>query len=172
VRHLPLTLKLVVLCAGMFGFGFALVPLYDVFCEITGLGGRTSAVAENVIENVDETRTVRVEFVGAVHRGAPWEFQPTVSHMNVHPGQIYETFYYARNLTSSQVTGQATPSVAPGTAAKFFKKVQCFCFTNQDFAPEEGRDMQVLFMVDPDLPKYLDTVTLGYTFFTLPDRSS
>jgi cytochrome c oxidase assembly protein subunit 11 len=172
MRHLPLTLKLALMAVAMFGFGFALVPLYDVFCEITGLGGRTSAVAQEVTESVDETRTVRVEFVGAVHMGAMWEFRPTVSHMNVHPGQIYETFYHARNLTRSQLTGQATPSVSPGTAARYFKKVQCFCFTNQEFAPEEGRDMQVLFMVDPDLPKYMDTVTLGYTFFTLPDQST
>lgn len=172
MRHVPLTLKLAVLCVGMFGFGFALVPLYDVFCDITGLGGRTSAVAQEVSENVDESRTVRVEFVGAVNSAAPWEFRPTVSHMDVHPGQIYETFYYALNLTGSQLTGQATPSVSPGSAAKHFKKVQCFCFTNQEFEPHEGRDMQVLFMVDPELPAYQDTVTLGYTFFALPDQGS
>lgn len=172
MRQVPLTLKLVALCCAMFGFGFALVPLYDVFCQITGLGGRTSAVAQQVTENVDESRTVRVEFVGAVNAGALWKFRPTVAHMDVHPGQIYETFYYAENLTRSQVTGQATPSVSPGIAAKHFKKVQCFCFTSQEFAPEEGREMQVLFMVDPDLPTYLDTVTLGYTFFTLPDQNT
>lgn len=168
--HRELTIKLAVLCVGMFGFGFALVPLYDVFCAITGLGGRTSEVAQQVTEDVDVTRTVRVEFVGAINQGARWEFRPTVSHMDVHPGQIYETYYFARNLTDRQVTGQATPSVSPGSAAKYFMKVQCFCFTQQEFAPEEGRDMQVVFMVDPDLPKFQDTVTLGYTFFTLPDQ--
>jgi len=171
MRHRELTVKLTVLCIAMFGFGFALVPLYDVFCEITGLGGRTSSEAQQVTENVDVTRTIRVEFVGAVAQGAPWQFRPTVSHMDVHPGQIYETHYYAENLTGTPLTGQATPSVSPGAVAKYFKKVQCFCFTSQDFAPKEGRDMQVVFMVDPDLPEYVDTVTLGYTFFTLEQRS-
>jgi cytochrome c oxidase assembly protein subunit 11 len=171
MRHRELTIKLTVLCVAMFGFGFALVPLYDVFCEITGLGGRTSSEAQQVTENVDVTRTVRVEFVGAVAHGAPWLFRPRVSHMDVHPGQIYETFYFAENLTGTPLTGQATPSVSPGSVAKYFKKVQCFCFTSQDFAPEEGRDMQVVFMVDRDLPEYVDTVTLGYTFFTLGQSS-
>ena len=166
-----LTLKLVALCAGMFCFGFALVPLYDVFCAITGLGGRTSSEAQQVTENVDLDRTIRVEFVGALAAGAPWEFRPTVSHMVVHPGQLYETHYFARNLTGSTLVGHATPSVSPGSAAKYFKKVQCFCFTSQEFAPHEGREMQVLFMVDPELPEYIDTLTLGYTFFALDQRS-
>lgn len=163
--------KLGLLVVGMFGFGFALVPLYDVFCEITGLGGRTAGAPQQVVENVDVNRTVRVEFVGALEAGAPWHFRPTVGHMEVHPGQLYETHYYAENLTGSELVGQATPSVSPGSAAKHFKKVHCFCFTRQEFAPHEGRDMQVLFMVDPDLPAYIDTVTLGYTFFALDQRT-
>lgn len=166
-----LTLKLVALCGAMFGFGFALVPLYDVFCQITGLGGRTAPQAQQVTENVDLDRTIRVEFVGALAAGAPWTFRPTVSHMEVHPGQLYETHYFARNMTGSELVGHATPSVSPGSAAKFFKKVHCFCFTSQEFAPHEGRDMQVLFMVDPDLPAHIDTLTLGYTFFALDQRS-
>jgi len=170
-RHRELTFKLAVLCVGMFGFGFALVPLYDVFCEITGLGGRTAGEAQQVTENVDLDRTVRVEFVGALASGAPWDFHPTESHMEVHPGKLYETHYFARNLTGQPLVGQATPSVSPGIAAKHFKKVQCFCFTQQEFEPHEGREMQVLFMVDPDLPEHIDTVTLGYTFFALDQRS-
>ncbi|HLT25514.1 MAG TPA: cytochrome c oxidase assembly protein [Zeimonas sp.] len=166
-----LTVKLIALCAAMFGFGFALVPLYDVFCQITGIGGRTADGPQQVTENVDVNRTVRVEFVGALASGAPWEFRPNVSHMEVHPGQLYETQYFARNLTGSTLIGHATPSVSPGSAAKYFKKVQCFCFTSQEFAPHEGRDMPVLFMVDPDLPAHIDTVTLGYTFFALDQRS-
>lgn len=166
-----LTLKLAVLGAAMFGFGFALVPLYDVFCEITGLGGRTSDQPQQVTENVDVDRTIRVEFIGSLASGAPWEFRPTVSHMEVHPGQLYETRYFARNLTASELVGQATPSVSPGSAAKYFKKVQCFCFTSQEFAPHEGREMPVLFMIDPDLPAHIDTLTLGYTFFALDQRS-
>ncbi|HEX7081187.1 MAG TPA: cytochrome c oxidase assembly protein [Gammaproteobacteria bacterium] len=171
MRHRELTIKLALLGVAMFGFGFALVPLYDVFCDITGLGGRTSNVAQQVTENVDVDRTVRVEFVGATAAGSPWEFHPTVSHVDVHPGRIYETSYYARNLTGTPLTGQAVPSVSPGTAAKYFKKVQCFCFTSQDFDAREGRDMKVVFLIDPELPEYIDTVTLGYTFFTLDGQS-
>jgi cytochrome c oxidase assembly protein subunit 11 len=170
-RNRLLTAKLAGLCVAMFGFGFALVPLYDVFCQITGLGGRTSSQPQQVVENVDVDRTIRVEFVGALASGAPWEFRPTVSHMEVHPGQLYETHYFARNLTGVELVGHATPSVSPGSAAKFFKKVHCFCFTSQEFAPHEGREMQVLFMVDPDLPAHIDTLTLGYTFFALDQRS-
>jgi cytochrome c oxidase assembly protein subunit 11 len=171
MKHRELTIKLTAMCVGMFGFGFALVPLYDVFCDITGLGGRTSSEAQQVTENVDSSRTVRVEFVGALSSGAPWHFRPTVSHMQVHPGKLYETHYFAENLTGMALVGQATPSVSPGSAAKHFKKVHCFCFTNQEFEPHEGREMQVLFMVDPALPEHIDTVTLGYTFFALDQRS-
>lgn len=170
-KNRELILKLAVLCVAMFGFGFALVPLYDVFCKITGIGGRTENVAQQVTERVDETRVVRVEFVGALSSGAPWEFRPTESHMEIHPGKLYETHYFARNLTGQNLVGHATPSVAPGVAAKHFKKVHCFCFTQQEFEPHEGREMQVLFMVDPDLPAHIDTVTLGYTFFALDQRS-
>ena len=163
--------KLLVFCAVMFAFGFALIPLYDVFCEVTGLGGRTASTAQQVTENVDLSRTVRVEFIGALAADAPWQFRPTVGHMQVHPGKVYQTEYFAKNLTGQEITGQATPSVAPGTAAKHFRKVHCFCFTQQDFAPHEGREMPVLFMVDPDLPAHIDTLTLGYTFFTLEQPS-
>lgn len=150
----------------MFAFGFALVPLYDAFCALTGFGGKTANTAEQVVEQPDPSRTVRVEFLASVARGAPWEFHADVSHMDVHPGQLYETHYRATNLTGTSLVAQAVPSVAPGSAAKYFRKAECFCFTTQAFAPREARELKLVFMVAPELPAYVDTLSLGYTYFT------
>ncbi|HEX6999381.1 MAG TPA: cytochrome c oxidase assembly protein [Gammaproteobacteria bacterium] len=166
-RHRNLVLKLAAMCAAMFAFGYALVPLYGVFCEITGLGGKTASAPQRVVEDVDASRTVRVEFVAT--SSAPFEFHPTVSHLDVHPGQLYRTEYYAANLTGTPLTVQAVPSVAPGIAAKHLKKVECFCFTAQDFAAHEGRGMPVVFMVSRDLPAHLDRLSLSYTLFVLSE---
>lgn len=165
-RHRPLAFRLVLLAGGMFAFGFALVPLYDLMCQVTGLGGKTSGTAAVVEEAVaDPNRTVTVEFVAMVNEQAPWEFRPAVTSLEVHPGQLYNTTFFARNLTSRQLVGQAVPSVAPGEAARHFQKTECFCFTSQQFAPGEGRDMGLQFMVDPKLPAHVDRLTLSYTFF-------
>lgn len=169
--HRNLSLKLVTLAACMFLFGFALVPLYDVFCDITGLGGRTETEAAQVVERVDADREVRIEFVASVARGAPWRFAPTVSSMRVHPGQIYTAYFHAENLRDEAFTGQAVPSVAPGLAAKHLRKIECFCFTQQEFEPREARDMPVVFMIEPELPEHIDTLTLSYTFFAVAHES-
>ncbi|HEY8520421.1 MAG TPA: cytochrome c oxidase assembly protein [Gammaproteobacteria bacterium] len=166
-RHRNLALKLAALCAAMFAFGFALAPLYDVFCEITGVGGKTASAPQQVTEQADEARTVRVEFVA--QSNAPFEFRPTVSHLDVHPGQVYQTEYYAANLTGTPLTVQAVPSVAPGVAAKHLKKLECFCFTAQEFEAREGRGMPVVFMVSRDLPAHLDRLSLQYTLFALSE---
>jgi cytochrome c oxidase assembly protein subunit 11 len=160
-----LSLKLVLLTVAMFGFGFALVPIYDVFCDLTGLGGRTSMTAAAADARPDYSRSIRMEFVASVDRSAPFEFRPTSSSMQLVPGEIYETAYFARNLTEAGITARAVPSVTPGLAADHVKKIECFCFTEQKFDPEEGRDMGVIFMVDSDLPEYIDTVTLSYALF-------
>jgi cytochrome c oxidase assembly protein subunit 11 len=167
-QHRELGLKLSAIALGMFFFGFALVPLYDVFCAITGLGGRIDTSAATAVEvegSSDVARSVRVEFVAAVAPTAPWEFRPTQSSMQVHPGEIIETAYLARNLTGANQTAQAVPSVAPGLAAQHFQKIECFCFTAQKFAPREERSLGVRFVIDPDLPAHLDTVTLSYTLY-------
>jgi len=163
-RHLAL--KLAGLGAAMFAFGFALVPLYDVFCEITGFGGKTASAATVVVEAPDPNRTVRVEFLASVARGAPWEFSPEVSHMDVHPGQVYETRFSARNLTGATLVAQAVPSVAPGAAARYFNKTECFCFTSQEFQPHEERELALAFLVAPELPAHVDTLSLSYTYFS------
>jgi cytochrome c oxidase assembly protein subunit 11 len=160
-----MVLKLAGITLAMFGFGYLLVPIYEVFCDITGLGGRTSNEAATVAIAPDMSRSVRVEFVASVNANGPWEFRPEVPSMTVHPGQMYTTTYWARNLRDLDVVGHAVPSVAPGTAARYFNKTECFCFTEQQFAPNEGRDMPVIFIIDPDLPAHVETVTLSYTFF-------
>ena len=160
--------KLLLLTLGMFAFGYALVPLYDVFCEITGIGDRTggATVASSLPAEVDLDRLIDVEFVASVNgAGGPWEFRPAVSRLQVHPGKLYKTTFFARNLTGSPLVGQAVPSVTPGQANKYLQKTECFCFTEQRFDSGEARDMPVVFFIDPELPEHLDTVTLSYTFF-------
>ena len=166
-RKLPW--KLAGIVAAMFAFGFALVPLYDAFCTLTGYGGKTANAAEQVAERPDPNRTVRVEFLASVARGAPWEFSPAVGHLDVHPGEIYETHFRATNLTGTRVVAQAVPSIAPGAVAKFFRKTECFCFTTQAFEPRETRELKLAFMVAPELPAHVDTLSLSYTYFTASD---
>ena len=158
--------RLAIVVLAMFGFGYALVPLYDVLCEITGLGGRTGVVAAGSLDGgVDTSRTVKVQFLGTVNSRLPWEFRPNVASMEVHPGRVYETSYFARNLSEAATVGQARPSVAPSVASLHFNKTECFCFVQQEFAPGEARDMPVRFVLSRDLPADIATVTLSYTFF-------
>ncbi|UCC15541.1 MAG: cytochrome c oxidase assembly protein [Gammaproteobacteria bacterium] len=159
--------KLVLLTLGMFAFGYALVPLYDVFCEVTGIGDRTGSptAATYLPTAADTDRVVEIEFIASVNQGAPWEFRPAVSRMQVHPGKMYQTTFFARNTAGEDLVGQAVPSVAPGLANRYFQKTECFCFTEQRFEAGEGRDMPVVFFIDPELPDHLETVTLSYTFF-------
>ena len=157
--------RLLLFAVGMFAFGYALVPLYDVFCEITGFGGRTNAVPVTVTEAADRNRSIRLEFVATVNQYAPWEFRSAVAGMTVHPGGLYEATFVATNLTDRPMTAQAVPSVAPARAGKYFKKLDCFCFTAQEFAAHETRELPVRFIIDSDLPGYVDTITLSYTFF-------
>ena len=151
----------------MFGFGFALVPLYDVFCDITGLNGKTGRIEleDALSQAVDEDRLVTVEFLGVVHSELPWEFRPMVRRIKVHPGEVTEVNYYAMNKTDNTVAGQAIPSLAPGLAAKYFNKTECFCFTRQSLGPGEAKEMPLRFVVDPALPENVRTVSLSYTFF-------
>jgi cytochrome c oxidase assembly protein subunit 11 len=162
-----LAAKLVLLTVAMFGFGFLLVPLYDVFCDLTGIGGKTGGATAAVPMEIDTGRTINLEFVTTVNGGSPWRFEPTVSRMKIHPGQLYRTTFFARNELDTPSTGQAIPSVAPGLAAKYLRKTECFCFDQQQFDGGEGREMPVVFYVDPDLPDHINTMTLSYTFFSV-----
>ena len=166
-RRLVGRLGLVVIA--MFGFGFALVPLYDVFCEITGLNGKTGRVEKEAAlsQVVDTEREVTVEFVVSVNSDLPWEIKPLVRRIKVHPGQVTEVKYAARNKTDGIVVGQAVPSVVPSQASKYFNKTECFCFTQQALAAGEYKEMPVRFIVDPALPKNVRSVALSYTFFKM-----
>jgi len=157
--------RLLLFAVGMFAFGYALVPLYDVFCEITGFGGRTNTAPVVVAEAADSSRSIRLEFVTTVNEYAPWEFRSAVAGMTVHPGGLYEATFVATNLTDRRMTAQAVPSVAPAGAGKYFRKLDCFCFTAQEFAANETRELPVRFIIDSGLPGYVDTITLSYTFF-------
>lgn len=161
---------LLLVAVGMFGFAFALVPLYEIFCEVMGLNGRTSGEAVSV-EQVAEIsdREVTIQFTSQVSRGMPWEFRPTESQMRVRLGEVNTTEYYARNRASGRVTGQAVPSVAPSAAAPYLHKVECFCFTQQHLDGDADIDMPVQFYVDPELPEDIGTLSLSYTMFRVPD---
>ena len=160
-----LVAQLLIMTVGMFGFGFLLVPLYDVFCEITGFAGRTNEVAAVVEEAPDMTREIRIEFVTTVNSYAEFEFAADADSMVVNPGKMYYATFTAKNLAGQDKVAQAVPSVAPNTAAEHFTKIECFCFTSQEFVAGEERPMPLQFIVDPDLPDYVDTITLQYTFF-------
>ena len=157
---------LAALTLAMFAFGFALVPLYDVFCTITGLNGKTGRVdAAALDEQVDHSREITVQFVTSVNSGLPWEFTAQSRQMTVHPGAVYEAFFTARNLARATTVGQAVPSVSPNTAAAHFNKTECFCFTRQSFAAGESKLMPVRFVIARNLPEHVRTITLSYTFF-------
>jgi cytochrome c oxidase assembly protein subunit 11 len=153
--------------AAMFAFGYVLVPLYDVFCELTGLNGKTGRIAAGEVtpRTAVAGRSVTVEFVANVNGNLPWKFRPLQPKLRVPVGVLSEASFFASNLSGDAVTGQAVPSVSPGQAAKYFNKTECFCFTNQTLGPGEGEEMAVRFVVDPDLPEHVKTVTLSYTFF-------
>jgi cytochrome c oxidase assembly protein subunit 11 len=158
-----LLLKLGVVAAVMFGFGFALVPFYDQICKATGL---RNIDAPDRIENsqVDPARMVRLELDANV-RKLPWTFRPLEPIVNVHPGEVVQVVYEVENRTERSLTGQAIPSYGPQLAAAYFKKLDCFCFAKQSIAPYEKRQMPVVFVIDPGLPREVNTISLSYTFF-------
>ena len=160
-------LRLVVVVVAMFGFGFALGPIYDALCKVTGINGKTSGMVAdaNALPVVDESRTVTVLFVTTVNGGKPWEFRPEQSQVQVHPGQLTTVNFHAKNTEAHDLVAQAVPNVAPWNAAKHLHKTECFCFSNQPFKAGETKEMPVRFMIDPALPPEVDTVTLSYTFF-------
>lgn len=163
--HLALVRKLVIICIAMFAFGFALVPLYDVFCRYTGINGKTNTAPAVATTKVDETRTITVEFVATKDPAMPWDFAPQVEHVDVHPGQIKVVNFLAENHAGEAIVGRAVPSVSPGEVAKYFKKIECFCFTEQPLDAGQGKTMPVQFYIDPELPEQFKTITLSYRLY-------
>ena len=161
-----LTRQLWIFAAGSFAFGFALVPLYDVICDVTGYGDRTKLVkASSFTAAEDENRVVTVEFVSDAPSFGDWEFRPEVGSLKIHPGRLYEAKFYARNLRTKAVVAQAIPSIAPLQATKYFHKTECFCFTPQPFDAQQERELTVRFIVDPKLPPNIDRLTLAYAMY-------
>jgi cytochrome c oxidase assembly protein subunit 11 len=165
--------KLLGLTALMTLFVFAMVPLYNVFCEITGINGKV-VVSEALYESVevDPNRTVTVEFITTINRGMPWQFKSTVNTMEVHPGELHEVAFYAKNISQNTITGQAVPSVAPSQASFYLNKTECFCFDQQTLQAGEEINMPMKFYIDPDLPEGVHTVTMSYVLFNVTSNES
>ncbi len=161
-----LTLKLLGFALGSFVFGFALVPFYNVLCTVTGFGDQRQLVQKRApIGKPDDSRTITVEFMTDLPSVGNWEFHPTVASMQVHPGRLYQTDFFAHNLTGHATVAQAVPNISPGQAAGFFRKTECFCFSPQKFGVNEARPMAVRFVVDPAIPRSVDRIILSYTFY-------
>lgn len=174
-RHTKLVALLMVAVVGMFGFGFALVPIYTRLCKVFGINGKTSMVAVGYDANtakIDKQRTVLVEFVATNNSGVPWAFYPKTTKLRIHPGEVAKLAFYAENTTNHRMTVQAVPSVTPGLAAKYIKKTECFCFTQQTLNGHEAMDMPLLFHLDLNLPSDVRTITLAYTLFDVTDKAT
>lgn len=166
-----LTWHLWLFAAGAFAFGFALVPLYSVLCKVTGFGDRKELVRAQALPTAaDPNRWVRVEFMSTNPTVGAWEFKPVKSFIEVHPGQLYEATFTAKNLVAKPVTAQAVPSIAPQQATQYFRKTECFCFTPQHFDALQTRELKVRFYLDPNLPSSVDRVTLAYAMFDVENR--
>jgi cytochrome c oxidase assembly protein subunit 11 len=165
-----LTLWLVFGALGMFGFGFALVPLYNVLCKATGINGKVdiSGPQSGIISApVDLNRTITLEFTTTLNENLPWEFRPMQTKVALHPGERFQTAYFAKNLSPNTMTVQAIPSITPGKAAAHIKKMACFCFEKQVLKAGESAEMGLTFVVDPALPPEVHTISLSYTLFDL-----
>lgn len=157
---------------GMFAFAFALVPLYDVICEVTGLNGKTAGQYEYVESDLeaDTSREIQVRFVTNVNAGMPWRFGSEAGGMRVTAGGLHEAIFYAHNPTDRVMVAQTIPSVSPGRAAAFFHKTQCFCFEQQVLQPGESVEMPMRFIVDRDLPESIQAISLSYTMFDITEQ--
>lgn len=173
-KNRTLTIKLVMATIAMFGFGYALVPLYDVMCEALGINGKTSDVAavQPVGMQVDKSRTISVELMAHIPPNMPWQLKPANSVMTVHPGEVIQTVYHATNLSRQDLVGQAVPSVSPGMAASYFNKMECFCFSKQPLKAGESTELALMFYIEPNIPDSIHTLTLSYTLFDISEKQT
>jgi len=168
-KHLKIMLAVVV---GMFAFCFALVPLYNVFCKVTGLNGKTAATAQIPVaaSKVDTNRDVTVELLTTLNESISTEFTGKDKKITLHPGEYVTTSYRVKNLTNKPMVVQAIPSVTPGLAAKHVNKIECFCFVHQPLKPLEEKEFRLVFTVDPAIPEKFHTLTLSYTLFDVTEK--
>lgn len=171
-----LVIRLLVVVAAAFAFGWAMVPFYDVLCKVTGLNGKTNAFqpgglaeAAPVASAVDRSRTVTVEFTGTVMPGLPWDMRPLTNRLDLHPGELQQVKYLVRNTSDHPIVGQAIPSVSPGQAAQHFQKLDCFCFEQQTLAPGEAREMALTFVLKPEVAQDIRHITLSYAFYNIEE---
>lgn len=180
VSHSRLVVRLLLMLAVASLFAWAMVPLYNVLCQVTGFNGRTGGQpvirdgfaagglqAATPTNAVDTSRTVRVEFTGTVMPGLPWDMRPLTAHLDIHPGELQQVTYLVRNTSDRTITGQAVPSVTPGQAAQHFEKIECFCFEQQTLGPGESREMPLAFIVKPAVDRDIAHITLSYAFFSI-----
>jgi cytochrome c oxidase assembly protein subunit 11 len=162
--------KLVVVACGMFAFGFALVPFYKKICEVAGLN---RIIAADTVENsqVDATRWVTIEFDTNLRSELPWQFRAVEKSVRFHPGELVQVTFEVENRSDRVITGQAIPSYGPQNAGRYFKKLECFCFTQQTLQPGEVRRMPVAFVIEKGLPEDLGYITMSYTFFAVEGRN-
>lgn len=166
-RRLVTILSLFVV--GMFGFGYAMVPLYSVLCSTLGINGKTGNQVALDDSGIDESRTITIQFLATTNAYIPWEFRPRLRTIRLHPGENKTVAYFARNNTDHEMIVQAIPSVTPGVAAKYLKKTECFCFTQQKMKGQQEMDWPLLFHIDRNVPKNIHTITLAYTLFDVTD---
>lgn len=174
-RHRKLVFGLLLLTLLMFGFGFALVPIYNKMCSALGINGKPNLQTRGYDPKhtvVQKDRTVLVQFVATQNPSLPWRFYPEVKEVRIHPGELAKLAFYAENQTDKTMSVQAIPSVTPGLAAKYIKKTECFCFTRQTLDAHEGMHMPLLFHLDPNLPRSIHTLTLSYTLFDVTGRGN
>ena len=163
-----LSRRLAIVAVAMFGFGFALVPFYNQICAALGVNSILAA-SEPLNSQIDSSRTVTIELDSNTH-DLPWRFRPLVNHVTVHPGELATVEYEVVNVREAAVTGQAVPSYGPQHAGEYFRKLECFCFTQQTLAAGETRRMPVTFVVDPRLPRDINSIAVSYTFFEVAGR--
>lgn len=156
----------------MFGFGYAMVPLYNVLCKQLGINGKTGGQVVLDDTGIDESRIITVQFLATTNAYIPWEFRPRLRTIKMHPGENKAVAYFAKNNTDHAMTVQAIPSVTPSAAAKYLKKTECFCFTQQKMNGQEEMDWPLLFHIDKSVPKNIHTITLAYTLFDVTSSHS
>jgi len=167
-----MTKKLVVVVIVMVAFGFAMVPLYDVFCQITGLNGKSNGLAVYEEQEADTSREITVQFMTITKADMPWDFRPMQTEMTVYPGKQYEVFFKVKNRAGKQIVGQAIPSFSPNLTAQYFHKTECFCFNQQTLAAGDTEEMPMRFFIDKDLPEEYDTITLAYTLHNVTPKAT
>jgi len=173
IEHSNRTLaaKLAAVVVGMFIFAvYVMPPMYDLFCEVTGLNGKTGGKYEATEVIVDTSRQITVQFLATNNENMPWAFKPQIQSIKVHPGEEVEVRYLANNPTASTMVAQAVPSVVPFKAAEYFHKTECFCFNQQPLDGGESAELPLRFIVDQDVPKQVHTITLSYTLFDITDK--